>query len=80
MAAPAKFLFDMDFGAPDKAREKPATAAEIAQKIAAAEAIAPHMDLDLEPNISHRFRVFQPRIVRVLGEPEVQRKARHLSV
>lgn len=40
MAAPAKFLFDMDFGAPDKAREKPATASEIAQKIAAAEARA----------------------------------------
>src|SRR6202049_4360446 len=40
MAAPAKFLFDMDFGAPDKAREKPATPAEIAQKIASAEARA----------------------------------------
>jgi flagellar assembly protein FliH len=40
MAAPAKFLFDMDFGAPDKAREKPATAVEIAQKIASAEARA----------------------------------------
>jgi flagellar assembly protein FliH len=40
MAAPAKFMFDMDFAAPDKAREKPATPAEIAQKIAAAEAKA----------------------------------------
>ena len=40
MAAPAKFLFDTDFAAPDKAREKPATAAEIAQKVAAAEARA----------------------------------------
>jgi flagellar assembly protein FliH len=40
MAAPAKFLFDMDFGAPDKARERPATPTEIAQKIAAAEARA----------------------------------------
>src|SRR3954471_5902357 len=40
MAAPAKYLFDMDFGAPDKTREKPATSAEIAQKIAAAEARA----------------------------------------
>jgi flagellar assembly protein FliH len=40
MAAPAKFLFDMDFGAPDKPREKPATAAEIAQKVASAEARA----------------------------------------
>ena len=40
MAAPAKFLFDMDFSAPDKARERPATASEIAQKIASAEARA----------------------------------------
>jgi flagellar assembly protein FliH len=40
MAAPAKFLFDIDFSAPDKARERPATPSEIAQKIAAAEARA----------------------------------------
>jgi flagellar assembly protein FliH len=40
MAAPAKFLFDMDFSAPDKTRERPATALEIAQKIASAEARA----------------------------------------
>jgi flagellar assembly protein FliH len=40
MAAPAKFLFDMDFGAPDTARERAATPAEVAQKIAAAEARA----------------------------------------
>jgi flagellar assembly protein FliH len=40
MAAPAKFLFDMDFSAPDKSRERPATAAEVAQRIAAAEARA----------------------------------------
>jgi flagellar assembly protein FliH len=40
MAAPAKFLFDMDFSAPDKSRERPATPAEIAQKIASAEARA----------------------------------------
>jgi flagellar assembly protein FliH len=40
MAAPAKFLFDLDFSAPDKARERPASADEIAQKIAAAEARA----------------------------------------
>src|SRR5450631_3367998 len=40
MTAPAKFLFDMDFSAPDKTRERPATPAEIAQKIAAAEARA----------------------------------------
>jgi flagellar assembly protein FliH len=40
MAQPAKFMFDMDFAAPDKAREKPPTAAEIAQKVASAEAKA----------------------------------------
>ncbi|WP_315765680.1 MULTISPECIES: FliH/SctL family protein [unclassified Bradyrhizobium] len=40
MAQPAKFLFDTDFSAPDKSRERAATAAEIAQKVAAAEAIA----------------------------------------
>jgi len=36
MAAPAKFLFDTDFAAPDKSRERP-TQAEMAEKIAAAE-------------------------------------------
>jgi flagellar assembly protein FliH len=40
MAAPAKFMFDMDFAAPDKAREKPPTPADIAQKLAEAEARA----------------------------------------
>ena len=40
MAAPAKFLFDMDFSAPDKARERAPNPAEIAQKIASAEARA----------------------------------------
>jgi flagellar assembly protein FliH len=40
MAAPAKFMFDMDFSAPDRMRERPATPAEIAQKIAAAESRA----------------------------------------
>ena len=40
MAAPAKFLFDMDFSAPDRMRERPATPAEVAQKVAAAEARA----------------------------------------
>jgi flagellar assembly protein FliH len=38
MAAPAKFLFDIDFSAPDKSRERPLTPAEISQKIASAEA------------------------------------------
>ena len=40
MAAPAKFLFDTDFAAPDKARERAATAAEIAEMVAEAEARA----------------------------------------
>jgi flagellar assembly protein FliH len=40
MAAPAKFMFDTDFAAPNKARERAATDAEIAQKVAAAEARA----------------------------------------
>jgi flagellar assembly protein FliH len=40
MAAPAKFMFDMDFAAPDRTRERTATAAEIAQTVAAAEARA----------------------------------------
>jgi flagellar assembly protein FliH len=40
MAAPAKFLFDTDFSAPAKSRERAATATEIAQKVAEAEARA----------------------------------------
>ncbi|MGJ4999375.1 FliH/SctL family protein [Bradyrhizobium sp. HKCCYLS3077] len=40
MAQPAKFLFDTDFAAPEKTRERGASAAEIAQKVAAAEAAA----------------------------------------
>jgi flagellar assembly protein FliH len=40
MAAPAKFLFDTDFSAPSKTRERAATPSEIAQKIASAEARA----------------------------------------
>jgi flagellar assembly protein FliH len=39
MGAPAKFLFDTDFAAPDR-REKAATPAEIAERIAEAEARA----------------------------------------
>jgi flagellar assembly protein FliH len=39
MSAPAKFLFDVDFSTPDK-KEKPATPAEVAAKIAEAEARA----------------------------------------
>lgn len=40
MAAPAKFLFDTDFSAPDRARERAPTPAEVAQKVADAEAQA----------------------------------------
>src|SRR5438132_12196712 len=40
MAAHATFLFDMDFSAPDRARERPATPSEVTQKIASAEARA----------------------------------------
>jgi flagellar assembly protein FliH len=40
MAAPAKFLFDTDFAAPDRTRERAATPSEVAQKVAAAEARA----------------------------------------
>ncbi|QUS38510.1 flagellar assembly protein H [Tardiphaga alba] len=40
MAAPAKFMFDMDFAAPDKARAPVITPAEVAEKIAQAEAQA----------------------------------------
>ena len=39
MAAPAKFLFDTDFAAPDRARDR-ANAVEVAQKVADAEARA----------------------------------------
>jgi flagellar assembly protein FliH len=40
MAAPAKFLFDTDFSAPDRKRERAASPAEVTQKIAEAEARA----------------------------------------
>jgi flagellar assembly protein FliH len=40
MGAPAKFLFDLDFAAPEAAKERAATAVEIAQQIAEAEARA----------------------------------------
>ena len=46
MAAPAQFLFDNDFSAPDRAREKAATGAEIAQKVAVAEARAYQQGFD----------------------------------
>jgi flagellar assembly protein FliH len=37
MGAPAKFLFDLDFSAPDRSRERAATPAEIAARISQAE-------------------------------------------
>src|SRR6201995_1575582 len=40
MGAPAKFLFDMDFSAPEKRPQRAATPSEIAQQIASAEARA----------------------------------------
>ena len=40
MGAPAKFLFDLDLAAPDVAKERAATAIEVAQQIADAEARA----------------------------------------
>lgn len=40
MAAPAKFMFDNDFSAPDRARERAPTPAEMAQRVADAEARA----------------------------------------
>ncbi len=40
MAAPAKFLFDVDFAIPAAAKERAATDAEIAQRVAEAEARA----------------------------------------
>ncbi|MBN8966972.1 MAG: flagellar assembly protein FliH [Rhizobiales bacterium] len=40
MAAPAKFLFDVDFAVPDAVKERAATESEIAQRVADAEARA----------------------------------------
>ena len=40
MTAPTKFMFDTDFSAPDRVRERPSSPAEVAQKVAAAEARA----------------------------------------
>lgn len=40
MGAPAKFLFDLDFSAPDKGRERAASREEIEREVAAAEARA----------------------------------------
>jgi len=37
MGAPAKFLFDLDFAAPDTTKERAATSAEVAQQVVDAE-------------------------------------------
>jgi hypothetical protein len=62
MAAPAKFLFDMDFAAPDKTRAPAITPAEIAEKVAHAEAQAYRAGFDAaqreakaESDRFHRF-------------------------
>jgi flagellar assembly protein FliH len=53
MAAPAKFLFDVDFSAPDKSRERAATPAEIAARVAQAEAQAYRNGFDTGQRESH---------------------------
>ncbi|MES2600413.1 MAG: FliH/SctL family protein [Pseudomonadota bacterium] len=50
MGAPAKFLFDHDFGAPDVAKERVASANEVAQQIAEAEARAYRAGFDAARN------------------------------
>jgi len=53
MAAPAKFLFDVDFSAPDKSRERAATPAEITARVAQAEALAYRNGFDAGQRESH---------------------------
>jgi flagellar assembly protein FliH len=53
MGAPAKFLFDVDFSAPDKSRERAATPAEIAARLAQAEAQAYRAGFDTGQRESH---------------------------
>jgi flagellar assembly protein FliH len=53
MAAPAKFLFDVDFSAPDRSRERAATPAEIAARVAQAEAQAYRTGFDAGQRESH---------------------------
>jgi len=53
MAAPAKFLFDVDFSAPDRSRERAATPAEIAARVAQAEALAYRNGFDAGQRESH---------------------------
>ena len=50
MGAPAKFLFDHDFAAPDVAKERAASAIEVAQQIADAEARAYRAGFDAARN------------------------------
>ena len=53
MGAPAKFLFDVDFSAPDRSREKAATPAEIATRVAQAEQQAYRNGFDAGQRESH---------------------------
>lgn len=53
MAAPAKFLFDVDFSAPDRSRERAATPAEIAARVAQAETQAYRNGFDAGQRESH---------------------------
>lgn len=53
MATPAKFLFDVDFSAPDKSRERATTPAEIAALVAQAEAQAYRNGFDAGQRESH---------------------------
>jgi len=57
MSAPAKFLFDVDFAAPDRSRERP-TQAELSQKVAEAEARAYRAGFDAA---QHEARVESDR-------------------
>src|SRR3954465_9221937 len=57
MSAPAKFLFDVDFAAPDRSRERP-TQAELVQKVADAEARAYRAGFDAA---QHEARVESDR-------------------
>jgi len=53
MGAPAKFLFDVDFSAPDTSRERAPTPAEIAARMAQAEALAYRTGFDAGQRESH---------------------------
>ena len=76
MAAPAKFLFDTDFAAPDKTRERAATAAEIAQKVAEAEARAYRAGYEAA---QHEARVESDRRAALALEEENRESAERIK-